>query len=138
VMGHKFHDLVGLIGVKEGGLAIQPSSASEPPMDATEGAIMASDGSLTAAARDSGPRQSRADICSLPDGSVLVAEAVFDNHEATTSTLVDLGCSFVVGLDRGAERAAWMRDRSDDEPVVERATSVLFALARPWPGTFLR
>ncbi|MFO0613527.1 MAG: hypothetical protein U0414_13100 [Polyangiaceae bacterium] len=137
-MGHRFHDGVGLIGVKVGGLDIRPSSASEPSMDATECPITASAGSLTPAARDSGPRQSRADICALPDGSVLVAEGVFDNHEATASTLVNLGCSFVVALDRGAERAAWTRDRSDDDVGVERATSVLFALARPWPGSLQR
>lgn len=104
-------------------------------MDASEGIVAARHGTLTREARESGPRQSRADACALSDGSVLVADAVFDNHEASASILLELGCSFVVSLDRGADRAAWTRDRSDDEPVIERATSVLFALARPFPGS---
>lgn len=137
VTGHAFHAGAGLLGVHERGLTIGLSSA-DPTTDATEAAIAAREGSLTDDARQSGPRQSRADICALPDGSVLVADAVFDNHEATASTLVDLGCSFVVSLDRGADRAAWARDRGDADLVGERATTVLFALARPYPGTLLR
>lgn len=133
-MGHRFHADAGLVAVRDVGLAIGPSTGDEPPTDATEGLVAARDGKLTAAARDSGPRQSRADICALPDGTVLLADAVFDNHEATASTLVDLGCAFVVSLDRGADRAAWSKDRSEDDLVAERASSVLFALARPFPG----
>jgi len=138
VMGHAFHSSEGLLSVREGGVTITQSSSDEPALDATEGAIAAREGSLTDDARRSGPRQARADICSLPDGSVLVAQAVFDNHEATASTLVELGCTFVVSLDRGADRAAWARDRGDADLVGERATTVLFALARPYPGALLR
>lgn len=134
VMGHRFHAAAGLIAAHEGALVVGASADVEPSTDASEGVVAARHGALTREARDSGPRQSRADVCALEDGSVLVAEAVFDNHEASASTLVEMGCSFVVSLDRGADRAAWTRDRSDDE-AVERATSVLFALSRPFPGS---
>ena len=103
--------------------------------DATELPITVQARSLTSEARNRGPKQDRADLCVLPDGSAMLAEAEFENHEATASVLADLGCPLAVALDRGAERVAWSEDQSAKDLTQAHTTTVLFALGRPLPGS---
>jgi len=79
----------------------------EPTGDATELGLAVDDGALLRAARDRGPRQLRADICVLDERRLVVAESVFDSHEANATLLLELGCQRVVALDRGTEHPAW-------------------------------
>ncbi len=104
-----------------------------PQLDVTEVPLTAAAGELVAKARERGPLQQRADLCVTPAGELLIAQAEFDSHEATASSLLRLGCQVVVALDRGAERPAWKA--AGDKAQGPFATTALVAFDRPLQGS---
>jgi hypothetical protein len=125
---------VGLLEVTTDGLRLALSGGAEPEGDATELPLTVEGRALTSEARIRGPKQARADLCVLPDGAVVLAEAEFDNHELTGSVLAELGCPLGVGLDRGADRPSWSEDRSTPSLTETHDTTALLALGRPFGG----
>lgn len=131
-LGHAFHREATLVSAGRGALVVGHALPDDAEVDASELLPTASGGALLPAARERGPRQARGDLCTLEDGTVLYAEAEFDNHEATATVLQTLGCSEVVGVDRGADQPAWTETR--DHLGAHHDATTLFALARPAAG----
>jgi hypothetical protein len=114
------------------GLEVSRPGSEERFEHATELRMTADGGQLLAAARERGPRQRRADLCVTPSGGILLAEADFDSHEATASTLLELGCARSAALDRGTESAWQLSADGDARGPFERTT--LVALDRVLEG----
>lgn len=127
-LGHVFHRGGVALAAGRGSLSIGLGMPDEPETDATELVLTARGGSLASEARERGPRQIRADLCALEDGTVLYAETEFESHEPATTLLTELGCSSVVGLDRGADQAASTETR--DHLAAAHDATTLFGLAR--------
>lgn len=126
-------EVTGLV-VDAKGLSLGPGLASrvEGADDATELSATVLDGKLVRQARERGPRQTRADGC-VRDGALLVAVSVFDSHEATATTLAQLGCREAVAFDRGTEHASFvMTDEAAAGPFED---SALVLLERPMVGS---
>jgi len=130
--GHVFSQKEALLTVGARFVSLALSGAAFADGDASELPLTVSGGELASAARERGPLQARADMCVLSDGHLLIAEAVFDSHEATAGALVSLGCETAVALDRGSERSSWRR--ADAEAAGPFETSALVALERPLIG----
>jgi hypothetical protein len=132
--GLPFRTGEALLAVGEGRvtLEVSRSGAEERFAHATELRMTADGGQLLAAARERGPRQRRADLCITPGGGVLLAEADFDSHEATASTLLELGCTRSAALDRGTESAWRLSADGEARGPFERTT--LVALDRVLEG----
>jgi hypothetical protein len=133
--GHAFHGDGALLEARADGLALTQSRGGDPEADATELPLTVLGRALTSDARMRGPKERRGDICVLNDGTVLVAEADFDNHEPTATVLAELGCTLAAALDRGAERSAWSQSMEASSLGGGHATTALFALGRPMPGS---
>jgi hypothetical protein len=104
-------------------------------VDATELPLAAEDGKLRAEARDVGSMRARAVACALEDGTFAVAATTFDSDEAATNTLLDLGCTRVVALDRGIHHAAFMhRAGTETPPETRYDASALYAVEVPLTG----
>lgn len=132
--GLPFRSGEALLLVGEGRVALEVSGTGleERSLHASELRMTADGGRLLAAARERGPRQRRADLCVTASGGLLLAEADFDSHEATASTLLELGCTRSAALDRGTE-SAWRLDADGDaRGPYERTT--LVALDRVLAG----
>lgn len=101
-------DEAALLLSREGALSLATGATWEVPEggSAAEVPLLAEGGQLRREARAIGRRRSRVALCQLPDGALLVASARFDSDEVTATALLGLGCSWVVGLERGAERDA--------------------------------
>ncbi len=132
--GLGFRGKEGLLTVRSGGLAILPAgrTPAEPEEDGTELPLAADAGTLMSAARERGPRQLRADICLLDEAHLLVAESIFDSHEASATALLGVGCTRVLALDRGTEHPAWRLTGPAAAGPFE--TTALVALSRPLVG----
>lgn len=124
--GLPFRTGEALLVVGEGRVALEVSraGAEEQFAHASELRMTADGGQLLAAARERGPRQRRADLCVTPGGGLLLAEADFDSHEATASTLLELGCTRSAALDRGTESAWRLSADGDARGPFERTTLV--------------
>jgi hypothetical protein len=86
------------------------------------------------AARSITPRRPRGAACLLDDGTLLLATATFDNDEATTLALLDLGCARVLALERGGgDEAFFVRLGGDPVPADGEATTTLYVLRSPPP-----
>ena len=133
--GHKFHGSGAILEMRGAKLSLGPSTGNDVEGDATELPLTAHGGVVLAAARERGPLQARADLCVLPDGSTVYAEAAFDSHEATATALVELGCQEVAALDRGAETAAWSETHGSIQATHD--TTSLTALAASMRGSVL-
>jgi hypothetical protein len=132
--GLAFRGQLAVFGVGSAGVELDDRGTRDPAVydDATELARVLDEGQLTPAARQRGPRLSKADLCLRADGLLLVAETVFDSHEATARALLRLGCTQGVSLDRGTERASWLEvGRAARGPFDSTA---LVALDRPMVG----
>lgn len=130
-------DDAGLLVLEQGRPRIVKSTGAAPStgVDATELPLTADDGKLRAEARDVGTMRSRAAACVLDDGTFAVARVTFDSDEAATTALLELGCSRVVALDRGAHRDAYLhRAGTDSAPQARYETSTLFAIEAPLSG----
>jgi hypothetical protein len=130
-IGHRFHGSEGLLLVGPGRLEIHGADRPgvEPRDDGTELPVTVEEGELTQDARKRGPRQLRADLCLVPGGALL-AQATFDNHEATATALRDLGCRLALALDRGSDRESW----TATERPGPFETTALIGLDRPLKG----
>jgi hypothetical protein len=100
--------------------------------------LLAEGGHLTAEAREQGSLTLRAALCLSPQGRLVIAQARHDSDDAITNALIRLGCTRVVGLDRGARHPAFVhRVGSATPPIQGYETTVLYALARaPTPRAF--
>jgi hypothetical protein len=104
-------------------------------VDATELPLTADEGKLRPASRDVGTMRPRAAACVLPDGTFAVASTTFDSDEATTSALLDLGCSRAVALDRGSHQPTFLhRAGSEQAPETRYDATVIFAVETPLSG----
>ncbi len=130
--GHDFSHKEPALRVGAGFVGLLSGGALPDDGDACELGATISGGELLDAARVPLPRQAQADLCALANGRVLVAEAVFDSHEATAGTLLSMGCEIAVALDRGSERAAWRRAGAESAGPFE--TTALIGLERPLFG----
>ncbi len=133
--GHAFRREGGVVEATPDGLRLTLADGEEPVGDATELPLTVEGRALTSEARVRGPKEERADLCVLDDGSVIVADEELDNHEGPASVLVDLGCALAVALDRGAERPAWLEDRSSTTLGDVHPTTAIYALGRPFEGS---
>jgi hypothetical protein len=71
----------------------------------------------------------------LKDGAFVVAATTFDSDEATTTALLELGCSRVVALDRGSHRDAFLhRAGTATAPQPRYDATTLFAVEVPLSG----
>jgi hypothetical protein len=133
--GLGFRGKEGLLVVGPSGLSILSAqrTPAEPVLDGTELPLSVEGGTLMSAARERGPRQLRADICLLDETHLLVAESVFDSHEASATALVALGCARVLALDRGTEHPAWHL-AGPAAAAGPFETTALVALSRPLIG----
>jgi hypothetical protein len=107
-----------------------PTDGEPPPgADLSELTLLAEAGKLRPTARELGPRLPRSALCVTEDQTVLVATTTFDSHEATTDVLLDLGCSRVAALDRGARASASVERAMPDQPVAaEHEYTALYAI----------
>ena len=59
----------------------------------------------------------------------------FDSDEATTQTLLDVGCTRIVALDRGGHQAAFVhRAGTEVAPEARYETSAIYAVEVPMHG----
>jgi len=108
-VGLRFRSDGGIFMIHEGRAAILPVGVAPPAgADAAELPLTADEGKLRPEARDIGAMRRRAAACVLDDGTLVVATTSFDSDEATTEALLDLGCTRVAALDRGAHRPAFL------------------------------
>jgi hypothetical protein len=110
-----------------------------PGTDAVELPLVADERKLRPEAREIGSLRNRTAACSLEGGTFAVASTTFDSDGASTVALVDLGCAYVVGLDRGSHQQSQVY-----YPTIETAAgrqhegTVLYALDRPLRGRAAR
>lgn len=109
-LGHAFSSVEGVLEVGAGFGRVQ--AGRDQPIcevkgacayDSSELPLSVDDGASTDASRQRGPLQSRADLCSLADGHLVIALSEFDSHEANATVLAQLGCARAVMVDRGSE-----------------------------------
>ena len=103
---------------------------SAPPAtdgDTSELPLTAEAGQLLSRGREIGTMRARGAACTLDDGTLLVARATFDSDEATTTSLLELGCQTVVALDRGSHLPTFVRREPPKGDARDDGT-VLFAL----------
>lgn len=106
-----------------------------PEADAAEVPLTAEEGRLRPEARELGGMRSRVALCVLPDGTALTAASTFDSDEATTSALVDRGCTRVVALDRGAHQASFVhRAGTPGAPLPRYDVTTLFGVEQVAAG----
>lgn len=87
------------------------------------------------AARDVGSMRARSVACALEDGTFAVGTTTFDSDEAATTALLDLGCTRVVALDRGAHRDAFFhRAGTGNAPQAHYDATTLYAVEVPLSG----
>jgi len=135
--GHRFRGESGLLWVDGRRLKVGTSREGFEPGrgDATELPLTADHGEVTRVSRVLGARRMRAALCALPDGTVLLANAEFDSHEATTKTLLEAGCDIVVALDRGTHDDADMwRASGGAPPQLLGSSTTLHVLESPMDG----
>ena len=79
--------------------------------------------------------RARAAGCVVDDGTFMVANTTFDSDEATTTALVDLGCTRVVAFDRGMHLPAFINRAGASAPIESRYdATVLFAISEEMRG----
>jgi len=77
----------------------------------------------------------RVAACALDDGTFLLASTTFDTDEATTQTLLDAGCTRVVGLDRGSHAQGFLhRAGSAEQPEKRYEVSAVYVVEAPLNG----
>jgi hypothetical protein len=129
--------LAGILVIDKGWPAISLAAgfALPPGADATELPLTADEGKLRKEARDLGAMRPRAAACVLTDGTFVVASTTFDSHEAVTLPLLELGCTRVVALDRGAHSSAFMhRAGTETPPSTRYEASAIYAFDTPMTG----
>ena len=115
---------------------LRPGEPVPAGADATEASLTADEHKLLPAAREVGTQRPRSALCSLPDGTVLLAHTSFDTDEATTEVLLDAGCERVVVLDRGAHDGVFAhRAGTDNAPRPAYEATTLFVLPVAFAGT---
>jgi hypothetical protein len=106
-----------------------------PGADATEVPLTADEGKLRPEARAVGSMRARVAACVLEDGTFVVGSTTFDSDEAATVTLLDLGCTRVVALDRGAHQGAFLhRAGAETPPSARYEASAIYAIDAPLTG----
>ncbi len=87
------------------------------------------DGVLTATALERHLLRRRGALCVAPSGHVVVASSTAASDQPIAEALRQVGCTLVVGLDRGAHQP-WMWDRagSASPPLSHYPQSVLYAI----------
>lgn len=114
----------------------RPGEPLPASADATEVTLTADERKLLPAAREVGTQRPRSALCTLPDGTLLVAHTTFDTDEATTEVLLDIGCERVVVLDRGAHDGVFAhRAGTDRAPESKYEATALYVLPSPFTGT---
>jgi hypothetical protein len=113
-----------------------PADAEAPPgADVTELPLLVEARELLAHARELGQRVARGALCVVEDGTVLIATTTFDSHEAAARALLDLGCSRVAALDRGAYASALVERAMPDRTLpAEHESTTLYAVGAPMGG----
>jgi hypothetical protein len=135
--GRAFRGDAGVLVASRDGIALVRSDGfvAPPDADATELPLTAEEGSLRPEAREVGSMRTRGAACVLADGTFVVATTTFDSDEATTKSLLDIGCRRVVALDRGSHMAAFVhRSGADPAPQLRYDASALYAVEVPMRG----
>jgi hypothetical protein len=100
--------------------------------DAVQLPLLADGGRLLPGGSDRGPMRQRGALCVSGSGRTLIALARHDSSDPLVSTLLEAGCSRVVGLDRGSRHAAFVHRAGTDAPPEDAyPVTVLHAVARP-------
>jgi hypothetical protein len=114
----------------------RPGDPLPQNVDATEVPLTADEHKLLPAAREVGTQRPRTALCSLPDGTVVIAHTTFDTDEATTEALLDAGCERIVALDRGAHDGVFVhRAGAERAPEATYEATVIYVLPAPGGGT---
>ena len=136
-VGFPFRSEGGVLILDHGRPRIVPAAGftASPGEDAVELPLTADGGQQLPAARVVTTMRARAAACALDDGAFAIATTSFDTDEATTTALLELGCSRVVSLDRGAHHLAFLhRAGTGNPPEAHYESSVLFAIDTPLSG----
>jgi hypothetical protein len=113
-----------------------PLKASD---EAVQLPLLAADRRVTLRARERGAMRERGALCVTEHGRVLVARGTHDSSELVTNTLLTLGCSEVVELDRGSHHPPFVhRAGSETPPVGGYETTTLYALGSTMKTTAYR
>ncbi len=93
--------------------------------------ILAKDGKLTPAARETGSMRRRGAMCVTANGRIMVAIARHDTSDTLADALLRAGCKTVVELDRGSQHPAFVhRAETETPPMTGYETTVLYALGQ--------
>jgi len=110
-----------------------------PDDEAVQLPLLATDGEMTDYARAPGAMRERGALCVTEHGRVLIARGTHDSSDLVTSTLLGLGCSEVVELDRGSHHPPFIhRAGTDTPPVGGYETTTLYALGGTMQTTAYR
>lgn len=132
----RFHDDGGVLILGERPQVLRGAEAAQlAPSDATELPLTADAGKIRPEARDVGAMRARFALCTLDDGTLMIASSTFDSDEATSEALIAAGCSRVVAVDRGAHDGGFLhRAGTDPAPQNRYEVSTLYILAAPAHG----
>lgn len=110
-----------------------------PDEEAVQLPLLAAAGNATAYASAPGALRERGALCVTEQGRVLVARGTHDSSALVTSTLLKLGCSDVVELDRGSHHPPFIhRAGTETPPVGGYETTTLYALGGTMKTTAYR
>ncbi len=100
-----------------------------PHEEAVQLPLLAEDGQLTEHARARGAMRERGALCIAQHGRVLLARGTHDSSDLVASTLLKLGCTDVLELDRGSHHPPFVhRAGSETPPIGGYETTTLYAL----------
>lgn len=112
-------------------LTVEPSPTLGPTDSAVQLPLLALRGAVTDEGRARGPLRERAALCVTSGKRMLLAKARSDSAAPVVSTLLSLGCSEIVDLDRGSSDPPFLhRSGTDLPPTFDYETSVLYVLSR--------
>jgi hypothetical protein len=107
-----------------------------PRGDASELALLAVAGKLRNEARTLGAMRQRSAMCKHADATLYVAHATHDNAEPLARSLLEVGCTLVVALDRGLQADATIhRAGSEHPPRAQYDDTTLYGLSTEPRGT---
>ena len=109
-----------------------------PVGDASELRLLAEGGKYRPETKKLGSRRRRSAACLLPDRTMLIALATFDSAEPIASTLLELGCTRIIELNRGKQVRAFVhRAGTDTPPQAEYRDTMLFGMSGQARGRVL-
>jgi len=110
-----------------------------PDVEAVQLPLLAADGQVTEQARARGAMRERGALCVTEHGRVLIARGTHDSSDLVATTLLKLGCSDVVELDRGSHHPPFIhRTGTETPPVGGYETTTLYALGGTMKTTAYR